>query len=206
MLWILITLFFCWLIYNELNTDLPKSKLYLTVLLSLALSCSWPPIHFWYFEHKLNSIAILLSENPSTRVHCNTLFDTVFDEDPGVGGHTDYTDDYIVIQYPLCSTLMDYLNHPYKANIDELTSLNILTHESMHARGEHDESKTECESVQRNFRTAKLLGVPDYIAKENAIAYYKEVYLKRKTGPYFSEQCAPGKDMDEQLTDSIWNN
>ena len=98
---------------------------------------------------------------------------------------------------------MNYIKHPAAASKEELYSLNILTHESMHARGEYNEAKTECEAVQRNYHTAILLGVPDTIAKQNALAYYKNYYLKR-TGTYFSKDCVPDGSLDEHLSDSTW--
>jgi hypothetical protein len=105
--------------------------------------------------------------------------------------------------------LMSYLHHPQRASEAELWSLGIFTHESMHIRGELDEAKTECEAVQRNYRSAKLLGVPDEIAKRNALDYYNIIYQERgriggMQGQYYSAQCAPGKALDEHLPDSTW--
>ena len=85
----------------------------------------------------------------------------------------------------------------------------MFTHESMHVRGELNEAKTECEAVQRNYRAAKLLGVPDDIARKNALDYYSILYKRRAiigglAGSYYSDQCAPGKAMDEHLEDSTW--
>ncbi|BCA95812.1 hypothetical protein TUM19329_21730 [Legionella antarctica] len=74
----------------------------------------------------------------------------------------------------------------------------------MHARGEYNEAKTECQAVQRNYRTAKLLGASDSIAKKNVLDYYKDYYLMRNDS-YFSKECAPGKTMDEDLSDSTGN-
>ena len=79
----------------------------------------------------------------------------------------------------------------------------------MHIRGEMNEALTECEAVQRNYRAAKLLGVPDAIAKKNALDYYNTSYQERgkiggMAGGYYSDQCAPGKAMDEHLSDSTW--
>lgn len=104
---------------------------------------------------------------------------------------------------------MDYLDHPDRANPKELFSLNLFSHESMHVRGEHDEAKTECQAVQRNYRAAKLLGVADSTARKNAMDYYLGDYMMRRkqgwfSSRYFSEQCAPGKEMDEHLNDSTW--
>jgi len=81
------------------------------------------------------------------------------------------------------------------------TSLNILTHESMHVRGEHNEAKTDCQAIQRDYHTGKLLGIPDPIARKNALYFYEHIYVKH---PYFSPDCAPGKTWDERLNDSTW--
>jgi hypothetical protein len=104
---------------------------------------------------------------------------------------------------------MDYLDHPDAANSDEIYSLAILVHESMHIRGERDEAITECQAVQRNYRAAKLLEVSEKAARKTALAYYYGGYLSRATdGPmsaaYFSPECAQGKALDEHLSDSTW--
>ena len=62
----------------------------------------------------------------------------------------------------------------------------------MHIRGERNEALTECEAVQRNYRSAKLLGVPDATARKNALDYYNFAYQQRgKIGgmqaAYYSE-------------------
>lgn len=164
---------------------------------------AWSPYHHWRMEHFLTHIARILAENKQAIVHCNTLFDTLFDEEARVMGHADPKSGYIVIQYPRCDTLMTYLKRPEIANMDALFTLNVLTHESMHARGQYNEAKAECEAVQRNYRAARLLGVPDYIAKKNALDYYKDYYLHR-TDMYFSKDCVPDGPWDEHLEDSTW--
>lgn len=221
MLWILISLFFCWLIIREFKARIvtpkgydrpstePISKPYIAALLALALLFAWPPFHTWRFQRFLSAKATELADSHRATVHCNTVFDTFFDRNSLAIGHADPRTGEIGIQYPWCGRLMSYLDHPYKANREEIVSLNMFTHESMHVRGEYDEARTECEAVQRNYRAAKLLGVADSIAKKNALDYYYGDYLKRDrsgsmAADYFSDQCAPGKAMDEHLSDSTW--
>ena len=73
-----------------------------------------------------------------------------------------------------------------------------------------NEAITECEAVQRNYRTAKLLLVfPIESPGKNALDYYQNLYMsKGKIGgmqaPYFSVECAPDKALDEHLVDSTW--
>jgi hypothetical protein len=133
----------------------------------------------------------------------------MLDSEMLASGHANPRTGEIGIQKPWCNTLMSYLAHPARANDLEIVSLDIFTHESMHVRGEMNEAQTECQAVQRNYRAAKLLGVPDETAKRNALEYYNITYQMRgkiggMQGAYYSDQCAPGKAMDEHLSDSTW--
>ncbi len=77
----------------------------------------------------------------------------------------------------------------------------LLVHEAMHIRGELNESKTECQAIQRHVRAAKMLGVPEDVALEHANRYYSEEFSKH---PYYSSKCVPGSEWDEKLPDSLW--
>jgi hypothetical protein len=219
MLWILISLFFLWCAFREIRASFvapagfdsprPIYKPYLVAVLTLAVLFSWPTVHRWYFEHFLSVKATELADNHRARVHCNTVLDTMLDPEMLSAGHASPRTGKIAFQHPWCSRLMSYLRHPERANEEELWSLNMFTHESMHVRGELNEAVTECQAVQRDYRAAKLLGVPDDIAKRNALDYYNLLYQQRKSwgtmqAIYYSDQCAPGKALDEHLSDSTW--
>jgi len=219
MLWMLASLFFFWCAYREIrNSILPRpgydspapiTKSYLALVLALGVTLAWPPVHRWYFEWFLSRMATVLADNHHASVHCNTAFDTMLDPEMLFAGHANPRTGKIAIQAPWCDVLGAYLRHPARANQRELQSLDLLTHESMHIRGEMNEARTECQAVQRNYRSAKLLGVPDDVAKQNALDIYNISYQERgKIGgmqsAYYSDQCAPGLAMDEHLADSTW--
>ncbi len=219
MLWILTSLFFVWCAFREIRSSIvapagfdsptPLSKPYLAVVLTLAALFAWPPVHTWFFERFLSAKATELADGHRAKVHCNTVWNTMLDPAMLAAGHANPETGKIGLQHPWCSTLRSYLNHPSRANEVELWSLAMFTHESMHVRGERNEARTECEAVQRNYRAAKLLGVPDAIAKRNALDYYNNLYKERGNqgimqAAYYSEECAPGKAMDEHLSDSTW--
>jgi hypothetical protein len=179
-------------------------------VLILAVLFGWIPAHTWYLEHFLSEKATELADNHRAHVHCNTVFDTMLDPAMLAAGHANPKTGKIGIQHPWCDRLSSYMRHPGNASEEELWSLGIFTHESMHVRGELDEIKTECEAVQRNYRAARLLGVADEIAKQNALDYYNILYKGRAligglTGSYYSDQCAPGRALDEHLDDSTWS-
>lgn len=221
MLWILISLFFCWMLFREFKRrwvadagfdepdTSPVDKTYVSIMGACALLFAWPPFHYWNFERLLSRTASQLAAPRVAKVHCNTIVDTFIDSNVFAAGHANPETGDIVIQYPWCETLMDYLSHPERATETEIASLNLFTHESMHARGERDEAITECQAVQRNYRAARLLGVPDRIAGPSALFYYEVTYARKGAiggmqAPYFSTECAPGKAMDERLPDSTW--
>ncbi len=219
MLWMLASLFFMWCAFREVRGSIvarpgydfptPITKPYLALVSALAVCCAWPPFHTWHFERFLSEKATELADNHRAKVHCNTLFDTMFDPEMLAAGHASPLTGKIVFQAPWCDTLMSYLAHPARADEREIESLNMFTHESMHVRGEMNEAKTECEAVQRDYRAAKLLGVRDDIAKRTALRYYDTIYQMRADsgvlqGEYFSKECAPGKALDEHLSDSTW--
>lgn len=220
--WIALSLFFSWLIFREFRSHsvdragydgpdpTPIWKPYIALMATLALLCAWPPFNYWRIERLLSAKATQLAEFHVARVHCNTVFDTLFDPESLTIGHARPDNGEIVFQYPWCDTIMAYRAHPQRASRQELISLNVLTHESMHVRGELNESVTECQAVQRNIRAARLLGVPADIARTNARDYYEEIYKERVhagsfQAAYFSEQCAPDKALDEHLADSTWS-
>ncbi len=220
MLWVAASSFFFWCAFREIrrsivarpgyDTPAPITKPYLAVVLALAVGLAWPPVHTWYFQRFLSIRATILADNRRAIVHCNTMFDTMLDTEMLAAGHANPRTGKIAIQAPWCDILMAYLHHPGRANQEEIESLDIFTHESMHIRGEMNEALTECEAVQRNYRSAKLLGVPDSIARQNALDYYNISYQERgraggMQSAYYSDQCAPGRAMDEHLSDSTWS-
>ena len=219
MLWTLTSLVFLGCAVREIYRSIvaapgyrfptPISLPYLAIVSALAVLFGWPPLHVWHFQRFLTATATELAENHHAKVHCNTAVDTMLDPMMFSIAHADPRTGEIGIQVPWCSTLMSYLSHPERASAMELVSLDMFTHESMHIRGELNETRAECQAVQRNYRAAKLLGVPDRIAKRNAFDYYAGEYQRRgqiggMQAEYYSDQCAPGKAMDEHLSDSTW--
>jgi hypothetical protein len=215
MFWLLGALLFCALIVRELasawRTDRPDPIYppYLILLAALAAACAWPVVSMWRFERFLEEKAMLLTDGKPVSVHCNTVVDTMFDRHQLAAGHANPATGDIVFQTPWCDVLRDYLDDPASAEDRQIVSLNLFTHEAMHIRGELNEATTECQSVQYNHRAARLLGVPDALAKAHAQRYYTVLYASRGqiggyAGMYFSDRCASGRDMDLGLPDSTW--
>ncbi|WP_150048834.1 MULTISPECIES: hypothetical protein [Methylomonas] len=219
MLWILAALLFACLTVREIigakiprrgyNKPRPIYKPYLAVCLALTLVCAWQPFEIWRFERLLSQVASQLADNRPADVHCNSIADTMLDNESLSVGHANLESGAVVFQYGWCQRLMDYVSHPQRASREEIFSLHLLVHESMHVRGEGNEALAECQAIQRDYRAAKLLGIANELAAKHALDYYLTSYMSRQyQGPfsarYFSHRCAPGNEMDEKLPDSTW--
>lgn len=214
MLWLLGSIAFVILAVRELGTGRHRTDggfylPYFLLLCGLAVACAWPPVSTWRFERFLSTRATLLADGRAADVHCNTVLDTMLSSEQLAAGYASVDTGEIRLQKPWCSRLRRYLRDPEQAEGETLWALGLFTHEVMHVRGERNEAITECQAVQRNARTARLLGVPDAVARRNAADYYEKLYLQRGTigglqAGYFSAECAPGKALDERLDDSTW--
>jgi len=200
---LIISLFFVWLIYREWSNQKAFDNFtigYMAVLAVLAILSAFPVVDHWRFESFLSKMASLLADNKPAKVKCATVFQSVYDKF-GFAGLAYYDTGEIILQYPTCNDLRDYLDSPETANTREIYSLNVFTHEAMHIRGERNEQKTECQAIQRYVTAAKLLGVRAHIAEQHAQDYYRISYIRHA---YFSPKCAPGKEYDENLDEAVW--
>jgi hypothetical protein len=103
-----------------------------------------------------------------------------------------------------CNDLKHYLGgHQANPSYDEVVAVHVLTHESMHMRGETNEALAECEAVQRDRTTAALLGATEAAAAKLALRYWLTVYPSMPEG-YFSPECKPGGVMDERVATAPW--
>ncbi len=182
---------------------------YVALMLSISAAFAYTPIRYLLFEHFLTQKARILAETNKVSVHCNTLFDTAVDPMSLASGHASPESGEIVIQQPWCGVLMDHLRHPERMDMRGIFSVQMFVHESMHVRGEMNEAITECEAIQRHYRGARLLGIPDAVARKSGMLFYETQYKARATiggmqAAYYSDQCAPGKGLDEKLPDSTW--
>jgi hypothetical protein len=219
--WLAFSIFFLWLATREIyygyvprkgfdNPNPNISKPFVLTTLAIAVALAYTPVRYWHFERYIAEKARILSETDKATVHCNTFFDSMIDPNVFTIGHVYIDTGRIVFQHPWCGHLMDYLDQPEKAKPEGVISLLILTHESMHIRGELNEARTECQAVQRYVRAAMLFGVAERVAKAQGLAYYNGLYKSRSThghmsSKYYSDECAPGKALDEKLSDSTWD-
>jgi len=203
---VLLGFFFLWLVSREFRQSNKMDSFtitYTAICFMLGVLCMIPMVRHLQFENFLEKNAEALTDGKEVNLSCTTAFESMFDRFGAAGTGNPYTGK-IVIQYPYCKYLRGFLKNPDNPTIHELWSLNTFTHEAMHIRGELNEQKTECQSIQRNHVAAVLLGLRESTADRAAIRYYKELYPRQKNNGYYSKDCAPGKALDEKLPGAIW--
>jgi hypothetical protein len=104
-----------------------------------------------------------------------------------------------------CKALASYLGSDREnPDRDEIVAVHILSHEARHMAGTTSESKAECEAMQRDARTAQLLGATPEQGAALARDYWRQVY-PRMNGEYRSSDCAAGGKLDERLELAPWS-
>ena len=170
--------------------------------LALALLCAWPPIKHWQFQKMLTEITHELAEFKHANVGCQSAIASIFDSSSvATIGYAYPETGEVTIKTYWCKRIKSYLKNPDTADQQERYSIMLLVHEAMHIRGELNESKTECQAIQRHVRAAKMLGVSHEVAVKHSKAYFHEEF---RNHPYYSPKCKPGSAWDEKLTDSVW--
>jgi hypothetical protein len=173
----------------------------------LALVLATPTFLRHREEAKLDRVATVLVGAHAT-VHCETLGNSFTDLSGDLGfvkfGADGVPEHHATIARAQCTDLKHYYHgdqaHP---SLDEVVAVHVLTHESMHMRGQPVEALAECEAMQRDAETAQLLGATPQegldLAREYWITYYPNM-----PGNYRSDDCKLGGALDEQLPDPPW--
>ena len=178
------------------------------LLMVLAVVTSVPAAHRRLEEHRLARAGAVLTGAPVT-VHCQTTTGSLVDTGVELGFVRGTPDGGLeratTIKRDPCRDLARYAGgdheHPSRS---EVVAVHVLTHESMHMRGERDEATAECEAMQRDALTARLLGASFAAARSLAVAYWAGVY------PFMPEEyrtadCHPGGSLDEHLDSPPWS-
>jgi hypothetical protein len=178
-------------------------------LLGLLAAASAMPTYLRHHEEdRLSAVASTLV-GVGVRVHCQTLGGE-FTDATGDLGHVRFSADGVpehqtLIKRGPCTDLRHYLasdkSHP---SAGEVVAVHVLTHESMHMRGQRSESMAECEAVQRDAETAQLLGATPAQAMLLARTYWIADYPLMPDA-YRTSDCAPGGGLDEHLPNPPWS-
>ncbi|HWA66183.1 MAG TPA: hypothetical protein VG899_07425 [Mycobacteriales bacterium] len=137
-------------------------------------------------ESKLDKVASILVGAPAT-VHCQTFGETFTDTTGDLGyvkfGPDGVPERHTTIMREPCEALKHYYDGDQaRPSHDEIVAVHVLTHESMHMRGQPVEALAECEAMQRDAETAQLLGATPQEGLELARAYWLTVYPDMPAG------------------------
>ena len=165
------------------------------------------PVADHRLEGRLTEIATTLVGAPAV-VHCQTAGKEMLDLGAELGfvrwGPGGVPEHQTLIKRAPCGRLAAYLAgdqaHPSQ---DEIVAVHILSHESRHMAGTVNEADADCQAMQRDAWTARLLGASAGEAVSLARGYWRTVY-PRMPDDYRSGSCAPGGPLDERLPDAPW--
>ncbi|MEP7053630.1 MAG: hypothetical protein ABI912_00090 [Actinomycetota bacterium] len=192
---------------DELGRQVAFPKLWVALLVVLSLFAATPGVLRARLENRLSGVASTLSGR-RVRVRCQA-FGAAFVDAGGELGYVKWKQDGTPVSWTLikrnqCNDLSGYLDSgKHDTNFKRMLAVHILTHESMHLASITNEAAAECAAVQRDARTARLLGASAVDARALAAQYYATVY-PRMPDAYRSADCKAGGVLDEGLEDAPW--
>lgn len=178
-----------------------------SLLLVVAIVLTLPTILRRHEEAKLDKVASVLVGQHAT-VHCETFGQTFTDLSGDLGfvkfGSDGVPQHHATIMRGPCADLKHYYGGDQaNPSRDEVIAVHVLTHESMHMRGQTNEATTDCEAMQRDAETAQLLGATPDEGLALARAYWLQDYPNMPDN-YTTGDCKLGGALDEKLPDPPW--
>jgi hypothetical protein len=177
------------------------------VLVAIGGGLLVPVVRHHRLEGHLTEVAATLVGAPAV-VRCQTAGKEMLDLGSELGfvrwGAAGVPEHQTLIKRAPCGRLAAYLGgdraHPSQ---DEVVAVHVLSHEARHMAGTLGEAAAECQAMQRDAWTARLLGASREEAFRLARSYWLTVY-PRMPDDYRTGDCAPGGRLDEHLPDAPW--
>lgn len=137
-----------------------------------------------------------LTGNPAAAVRCQRFTPDLLDL-TGWAGHVSWDDPHTAhLRRTVCNDLAGWLLTGSTAvSGPGAQAVHVLTHEAVHVTGQYDEAATECEAIQRDADTARLLGADDDTAEHLARIYLATSY-PYMPDEYRSPGCAENGPLD----------
>ena len=177
------------------------------LLAALAVAAATPGVLGGLRERRLARVASAVV-GAKVGLHCQSFGEAFVDTGIELGyvrwGPDGVPERSTLIKRDQCRDLAAYQrsgkHDPSRAQV---VAVHVLTHEAMHMAGIVDEARAECAAVQRDARTARLLGASVADARVLAGRYWRTLYPLMPDG-YRTEDCGPGGSLDEGGADAPW--
>jgi hypothetical protein len=197
-----------WLLHQRDSLGRPRRfPVWSVILLAVvAIATAVPGVRRHAQESQLSRVATALVGHRVV-VRCQSFGQALVDTGAELG-YVAYGPDgpepKTLIKREACADLRRYADgHQRELGRGALVAVHVLTHEAMHMRGQTNEARAECEAMQRDARTAELLGATAGQAHELARRYWQQIYPTMPS-EYRTRDCAPGGPADERLPSPPW--
>ena len=192
---------------DALGRPRPFPVFSVALLVVVGLAMLVPGVRHHQLEDHLAVVAGNLAGYPVV-VNCQTSSQEWVDAGSELGyvryGRDGVPERRTLIKHSPCKDLARYLraggDHP---DDGEVLAVHVLTHEAMHMAGITDEARAECLAMQRDAKTARLLGASPQEAADLARRYWRTFY-PRMRDEYVTPECRPGGQLDQASPDAPW--
>lgn len=196
-----------WRPRDGLGRPVPFPVLSVTLLALVGGGLLVPVVRQDRLERRLSAVASSLVGAP-VAVRCQTAGQQFVDAGAELG-YVRYRRNGVperstLIKRDPCGDLRAYLaSTKDEPTREEIVAVHVLGHEARHMAGVTSEAVAECQAMQRDAVTARLLGADERQAVMLARRYWREAY-PQVGEEYRSADCRPGGALDERLPDPPW--
>lgn len=192
---------------DALGRDKPLPVWSLCLLLSLSVAAAIPGAQRRTQEHRLASVASRLVGH-EVAVHCQSNAGALLDAGVELGyvkyDESGTPEPRTTLKREPCGDLRSYVSgDKRRPSLNQVIAVHVLTHEAMHMRGQTNEAVTECQAMQRDAATARMLGASQRQAEGLARIYWRIVYPDMPED-YRTGDCKPAGQLDEGLESPPW--
>ncbi len=179
---------------DALGRIAPFPRISVGLSLVAAVGCAVPLVLHAQLENRLADAASEVAGVP-VQVHCQTVGEAFVDAGVELGyvrwGADGVPERKTLIKSHVCGDLRGWLRSSKATpSLDQVVAVHVLTHEAMHMAGLTNEAAAECAAMQRDQRTAVLLGASPAEGLALARRYWTEVYPNMPDG--YRGECNPG--------------
>jgi len=147
-------------------------------------------------QHLATVAMSAVTDNPHATADCERLTQSLLSARQFTGYVYQARSDVAFYKYQVCKDVWAYAaGHQDHPSVDQIASVHLIAHETMHVNGIWNEAEAECKATQLDYLVAEKLGATPEQARELQARYFAVLY-KYNRSDYVSSECREGGEYD----------
>ena len=147
-------------------------------------------------QHLATVAMSAVTDNPNARADCERLTQSLLSTRQYTGYVYQATPDVALYKIQVCKDIAAYAaGDQGDPSVDQVASVHLIAHETMHVNGIWSEAEAECKAAQLDYLVAEKLGATPAQARDLQARYFAVLYRYNRSD-YISGECREGGAYD----------